>query len=139
MEGSPEKVKGLVEETTEASTPNSTDVKNAYQGQDEMFIQPKDMSEHLAWESLKMQINDNKSERELRTSHANKSFWFTLGWASFISLIILLKGFGILKLDRVEFLSVIGALTTTVFGFYLLVMKFLFSRNNGIDNKPVKD
>jgi len=125
----------LIRELTDTITPNELDVKKALQDQDQLFT-PQGVSEHIAWETLQMQKLDNEAERTLRKSHANKSFWFTLGWATFICLIILLKGFGCLKLNQVEFLSVIGALTTTAFGFYLLVMKFLFSRNTGNKNEP---
>ena len=101
---------------------------------------PQTMSERIEWETLQMQIKDNEAERELRKSHANKAFWLTAIWAFFLSLTIFLKGVGVIKLDRVEFLTVIGALTTSVFGFYLLVMKFLFVRIPGQqqmkDKKP---
>jgi len=102
-------------------------IENALREQDS-YCHPQTMSERLAWETLQMQIKDNKSERKLRRDHATKTFWFTVVWTLFIIFIILLKGFKCITLDRVEFLSVIGALTASVFGFYLFVMKFLFAK-----------
>lgn len=100
--------------------------KVAMQEQDRYF--PQTMSERIEWETLQMQIKDNEAERELRKSHATKAFWLTAMWGLFLSTTIFFKGFGLIKLEPVEFLTVIGALTTSVFGFYLLVMKFLFVR-----------
>lgn len=100
--------------------------KVAIQEQDTYF--PQTMSERIEWETLQMRIKDNEAERELRKSHATKAFWLTAMWGVFLSTTIFFKGFGLIKLTQVEFLTVIGALTTSVFGFYLLVMKYLFVR-----------
>lgn len=101
-------------------------ILSAVHEQDRFF--PQTMPERIEWERLQMQIKDNEAERELRKSHATKAFWLTAMWAVFLSATIFLKGFGVITLNQVEFLAVIGALTTSVFGFYLLVMKFLFVR-----------
>ncbi|WP_124979512.1 hypothetical protein [Nonlabens xiamenensis] len=73
---------------------------------------------------------DRDQERTLRKQNALKAFVLTCIWKAFIIILILLKGFSFcgFDLNQVEFLFVMGSLTTSVFLFYLLVMKYLFER-----------
>lgn len=75
---------------------------------------------------------DKKSERKLREKNAKLAFKFSAVWAVFIGIIILVKGIGNFCgstfLSQTEFLFVIGSLTTSIFTFYLLVLKYLFDK-----------
>ena len=70
------------------------------------------------------------------------SLIFSSAWAIFIALIILLHGFGkafhFYSLTQTEFLFIIGTLTTSIFTFYTLVLKYLFYRKPD-KNAPPKE
>jgi hypothetical protein len=77
--------------------------------------------------NLKKQNED--SERILREKNAVLAFKFSAVWACFIGIIILLHAmFLYFKLTETEFLTVIGALTTSILIYYLFVIKYLFYR-----------
>ncbi|OEJ98739.1 hypothetical protein A8C32_05955 [Flavivirga aquatica] len=83
----------------------------------------------LKHEEFKLKKANSDSERGLRERNAALAFKFSSIWALFIGLIILLKGFDFFtcyELSQTEFLFVIGSLTTSIFTFYLLVIKYLF-------------
>lgn len=89
--------------------------------------------EYIQHEEFIISKLDRQSERVLREKNAKLAFRFSSVWAVFIALIILLKGFGnwnwlCFELTQGEFLFVIGSLTTSIFAFYLLVLKFLFDK-----------
>lgn len=80
---------------------------------------------------LELKVNDRRSERELREKNAKSVFLLTVCWAAFIGAVILLKGFGkhfSYELTQAEFIFVIGSLTTSIFAFYVLVLRYLFQQ-----------
>jgi hypothetical protein len=97
-----------------------------------------DWKEHQEFRLRKV---NSDSERNLREKNAKLTFRFSCFWAGFIMLIILLKGFSSwidFSLTQTEFLFVTGSLTTSMFAFYLLVLKYLFNTDNGVTRKPKK-
>ncbi|MEX6626083.1 hypothetical protein PG913_03680 [Tenacibaculum pacificus] len=90
------------------------------------------IQEHIQHEEHIIKKLDKTSERFLREKNAKLAFIFSSVWAIFIAIVILLKGFGFFgfKLSETEFLFVVGALTTSIFTFYLLVLKFLFDKQS---------
>jgi hypothetical protein len=133
---------GLVDEAVEVEEGELGDESDASGQSEQIAYYPQTHSERIEWERLRMEqrrlrmeISDNSSERTMREAHATKAFWLTAAWGAFLAAIIVLKGVNVIKLKQVEFLTVIGALTTSVFGFYLLVMKFLFERIKPLTKK----
>ncbi|MCD8402153.1 hypothetical protein [Tenacibaculum finnmarkense] len=88
--------------------------------------------EYIQHEEFVVKKLDKQSERILREKNAKLAFIFSSFWAIFIGIVILLKGFGFwgFKLSETAFLFIIGALTTSIFTFYLLVLKFLFDKGS---------
>lgn len=86
--------------------------------------------EYIQHEEFVINKLDRQSERILREKNAKLAFRFSSAWAIFIALIILLKGFELwsYNLSQTEFLFIIGSLTTSIFTFYLLVLKYLFDK-----------
>lgn len=93
---------------------------------------PKTHSEYLELERFKIEQENEKLERDLRKDNAIKAFKFSAFWGLFIGIIILLHGFGkcfgFFELTQTEFLFIIGTLTTSIFAFYTLVLKYLFDK-----------
>ncbi|MCD8413395.1 hypothetical protein [Tenacibaculum finnmarkense] len=89
--------------------------------------------EYIQHEEFVVKKLDKQSERILREKNAKLVFRFSSVWAVFIGIVILLKGFGLFlgfKLSQTEFLFIIGTLTSSIFAFYLLVLKFLFDKRS---------
>lgn len=73
---------------------------------------------------------DLAKDSELKSEHAIKAFKFTRVWFVVIIAIILFKGytkFTSFELSESEFLMTIGTLTTSIFAFYVIVLKYLFN------------
>ncbi len=73
---------------------------------------------------------DLAKDSELKSEHAIKAFRFTYIWFVVIIAIIGLKGytkFTAFELSESEFLMTIGTLTTSIFAFYIIVLKYLFN------------
>ena len=85
----------------------------------------------LKHEEFRLKKLNSDSERTLREKNAKLAFRFSSLWAIFIALIILFKGFKykLFELTETEFIFIIGSLTASIFTFYLLVVKYLFYRN----------
>lgn len=93
---------------------------------------PKSHSEYIELKRFEIEQANESSERMLRQKNAEKAFVFSARWAIFIALVILLHGFGrsykFFILSQTEFLFVVGTLTTSIFTFYTLVLRYLFYR-----------
>ena len=73
---------------------------------------------------------DLAKDSELKSEHAIKAFSFTKIWFVVIIAIIILKGYSkisLFELSESEFLMTIGTLTTSIFAFYIIVLKYLFN------------
>lgn len=73
---------------------------------------------------------DLAKDSELKSEHAIKAFSFTKIWFVVIIAIIILKGYSkisLFDLSESEFLMTIGTLTTSIFAFYIIVLKYLFN------------
>ena len=103
---------------------------------------PRNHKEFLEFKNFKINEKNEKSERALRKENAKSALIFSSAWAIFIALIILLHGFGkafhFYSLTQTEFLFIIGTLTTSIFTFYTLVLKYLFYRKPD-KNAPPKE
>lgn len=91
----------------------------------------KNFTEYLQHEEFIIKKLDKQSERILREKNAKLAFQFSSIWAVFIAMVIILKGFGnwywlCFELSQTEFLFIIGTLTTSIFTFYTLVLRYLF-------------
>lgn len=73
---------------------------------------------------------DLAKDSVLKSEHAIKAFSFTKIWFIVIIAIIALRGytkFTLFELTESEFLMTIGTLTTSIFAFYIIVLKYLFN------------
>jgi hypothetical protein len=90
--------------------------------------------EYLEHEKFTITKLNNQSERKLREENAERAYYFSFKWAIFICVLILLYGFGgfiwEFKLSQTEFMFIIGSLTTSIFAFYVLVLKYLFNKDS---------
>lgn len=88
-----------------------------------------DIEVFLKYEKFKIQKENEDSERDLRKSNANRAFWFSAIWATFVAILILLHGScKYFHLKESEFIFVVGSLTASILTYYLLVIKYLFYR-----------
>jgi hypothetical protein len=116
------------------SAPKNDNVKDEAENEEKLFkpYDPKTHSEFLELERFKIEQENEKLERELRRDNAKKAFKFSAYWGGFIGILILFHGFGkcfnFFELTQTEFLFIIGTLTTSIFTFYTLVLKYLFYR-----------
>jgi hypothetical protein len=99
------------------------------------------IDEWIRHEEFRLKKKNDNSERKLREKNATSALWFSASWAIFIIVVILLHGFGkcfsFFELTQTEFLFIIGTLTTSIFTFYTLVLKYLFYRKETAkENKP---
>ncbi len=88
-----------------------------------------DFNEYMRHEEFIIKKLNSQSERQLREKNAKLAFRFSAYWASFIAILILLKGFEFYCFfisDNV-FLVIIGSLTASILIFYSLVLKYLFN------------
>ena len=104
---------------------------------------PKSHSEYIELKRFEIEQANESSERKLRQENAKKAFIFSSRWAIFIAIIILLHGFGasykFFILSQTEFLFVVGTLTTSIFAFYTLVLRYLFYRKTSVRNIEKKN
>lgn len=88
-----------------------------------------DLNSWLVHEEFRLKKKNQKSERKLREDNAKKAFYFSIGWAVFIAVFILLHSFeqvNYFKITSTEFMFVCGTLTTSILIFYLTVIRNLF-------------
>ena len=88
-----------------------------------------DLNSWLVHEEFRLKKKNQKSERKLREDNAKKAFYFSIGWAVFIAVFILLHSFeqvNYFKITPTEFMFVCGTLTTSILVFYLTVIRNLF-------------
>lgn len=104
---------------------------------------PRNHKEFLEFRNFKINEKNEKSERELRKENAKSALIFSSAWAIFIAVIIILHGFGksfnFFSLTQTEFLFIIGTLTTSIFTFYTLVLKYLFYRKPDRNTPPTNN
>ena len=119
--------------------PDPTQVKEEAENQEKFFksTDPQNHSEMMDFKRFKIRQKNEKSERKLRKRNAFYALCFSGAWAVFIGVLILLHGFGktfnFFTLTQTEFLFIIGSLTTSIFTFYTLVLKYLFYRKTEKD------
>ncbi len=128
-------------ETDTKTLPKKDKLKKEAEKEDNLMgtYNPKNHSEYIEFKRFEIEQANEDSERTLRQENAKKAFIFSSRWAIFIALVIILHGFGscfgFFTLNQVEFLFVIGTLTTSIFAFYTLVLRYLFYRKPEKDNK----
>jgi hypothetical protein len=124
--------KALITDTE--SAPKTDNLKDEAEKEENLMkpYDPKTHTEFLELERFKIEQENEKLERELRKDNAIKAFKFSATWGVFIGVLILFHGFGkcfdFFELTQTEFLFIIGTLTTSIFAFYTLVLKYLFDR-----------
>src|SRR5882672_9069319 len=75
-------------------------------------------NEHL----ITLQTNNKE-----RVKYAKNTFKLTCWWVSIVIGIVLFNGFKITNLSDAVLITLISTTTINVFGFFLLVMKYLFN------------
>lgn len=116
------------------NAPDSDNVKDEAENENGLMrpYDPKTHLEYIALEKLKIRQENEKLERDLRKENARKAYKFSKIWGIFIAFLILLHGFGkcydFFEITQTEFLFIIGTLTTGIFTFFTLVLKYLFYR-----------
>lgn len=96
---------------------------------DFLFSNPmSDVDSFIKLEELKIRIRKTETDRKLRKKNAKYAFIFSVVWAGFICLFILLYGFKLkgFTVSEASFMFVCGTLTTTILIFYLTVIRNLF-------------
>ena len=111
------------------STNTSTDSRKENEESKQLFT--GDMNNIDTWEKFQKLLIDKEnqeSERDLRKENAKKAFWFSVVWAVFICIFILLYGFKLFgfNISETSFMFVCGTLTTSILIFYLTVIRNLF-------------
>lgn len=105
---------------------------NGEQNEESKHLFTGEMDDIDIWTKFHQLLIDKEnqeSERGLREENATKAFNFSAIWASFVGILILLHAMcPKFELTELEFLSVIGALTSSILIYYLHVIKYLFYR-----------
>lgn len=111
-------------EEPKIETENTSLVENDF-----LFSNPtSDVESFIKLEELKIKIRTTETDRKLRKRNAKYSFWFSVVWALFICIFVLLYGFKLFgfTVSETSFMFVCGTLTTTILVFYLTVIRNLF-------------
>ena len=92
-----------------------------------------DLDVWLKHEHFRLRRSNEDSERKLREENARKAFIFSSCWAALIALIIIAKAVFpcYFVMSENEYIATIGTLSITILTYYLLVVKFLFTRHQG--------
>jgi hypothetical protein len=80
-----------------------------------------------------------KENKEARKKYAYRTFILTCSWSVFLICVIFLCGYEKMKLSDKVIITLITSTTVNFFGFFLLVMKYLFDTNhskNKTSGKP---
>ncbi|NME67221.1 hypothetical protein [Flammeovirga aprica] len=142
-------------QTTKTASKESLEEKKLFEGssmhslfkgdQSDIDVFSKLRKSQLEFDEFKIRSANETSERELRERNATLAFIFSSVWGVFIICLITSKvllsspcpegstcvasaivlAFG---LSSTEFMFIIGTMTTSIFGFYLLVLKYLFDK-----------
>lgn len=85
----------------------------------------------LKHEQFRLRRSNEDSERKLREENASKAFKFSSCWAVLIALIIICRAVfpTYFVMSENEYIATIGTLSITILTYYLLVVKFLFTKN----------
>lgn len=114
---------------------SNIDAKSDKEEKELFCIDPTTFEEYLRHEEFIIRKLNNQSERKLREENANKAFNFSLGWAGFIGIVVIMKSCfsWIFKMTEAEYLATIGTLSITILTYYLVVIRYLFYKR-GNDN-----
>jgi hypothetical protein len=69
-------------------------------------------------------LQDNNDQRR---RYAVNTFLLTCCWIAVVIIIVILNGCGVLHLSDTVLVTLVTTTTASVFGFFLLVMKYLFN------------
>ncbi len=89
-----------------------------------------DVDSWIKHEEFRLKKLNEDSERALREDNARKAFIFSSIWASLIGFIILVRSFfpKVFIMNENEYMATLGTLSITILTYYLVVIKYLFSR-----------
>ena len=110
----------------DSSTLNiSKDTKKEYNAYE------KYLEKTLKKETLKQDIEDRKSNRELKEKYAEKMFQYMCIWSVFIVIVIILSGLGGLwkfsfQLDKWVLITLIGSTTVSIFAIVRAIIEGIF-------------
>lgn len=109
--------------------PSTPDEIMAYERHN-MKLQSDTVKLKLYETKMDQEIKELKNISQQRGKHGIFALIIAFFWMIVIVLIILLQGFKFKDfiLDETSFLAVIGSLTTSVFGFYYLVIRYFFKQ-----------
>ncbi|MDR3705343.1 MAG: hypothetical protein P4L28_05490 [Paludibacteraceae bacterium] len=79
-----------------------------------------------------------RDDKGARKKYARLTFILTCSWSIFLVLTIFLLGLKILTLSDTVIVTLITSTTINFFGFFLLVMQYLFPKENKEKNKDSK-
>ncbi|HLA58833.1 MAG TPA: hypothetical protein VK622_08730 [Puia sp.] len=98
----------------------------------------QDISEEGVYVDMQMELDIRRehlimlrSNNEGRRDYAKKTFWLTVSWIFVILATTILSGLKVFILSDAVLIALITTTTLNVFGFFLLVMKYLFSTREG--------
>ena len=112
------------------SGPKTPAIANVYE-QETDYTDGK-ISISIRLEYLKT-LRQNNIERK---KYAGRIFIFTCIWAVLIFLVVFLVGFKVVVLSDTVLVTLISTTTINFFGFFLLVVKYLFNTGAGDQDLP---
>ena len=98
----------------------------------------KDIVKDIKLEELKTLKQHNailEQNKEERKKYAKHIFILTCIWAALIFVVIFFVGFSLINLSDKVLITLISSTTINFFGFFLLVVKYLF--NTGSDKRTL--
>ena len=91
------------------------------------FINSLKTIEEIELELKRIELKERGALREFRAFYSMAIFIVTVSWTLAVIAIVVLKGMGLLILDKAELITLISTTTINVFAFFVLVVKYMFN------------
>lgn len=100
-------------------------------------IETVEEEEDLEKQQKKAIILGLTQDIEERKTYASRAFWLVVVWLVFIGIVIILQGFNLwsFTLTPAVLVTLIGSTTSGVVGIFLIVTRYLFYHDSGIQSK----
>jgi uncharacterized membrane-anchored protein len=87
-------------------------------------------NEEVSYTEINAKIETLRQNNSQRVIYARRTFWLTAAWLAVSMAILILKGLSILIISDAVLITLITTTTVSVFGFFILVMQYLFNTKN---------
>ncbi len=108
------------------STLEKTEETDSSSFQDETYF----LNLQLEFQIRSEHLTTLRANNEARVRYARRTFYLTCLWIVVVMSIVILNGVNLIHLSDTVLVTLITTTTINVFGFFLLVIKYLFNVKN---------